>query len=644
MAYTVLPDNAPGAIVSQDIALMERFLRMLSSAKDTDTLGQEGIQKLIKHVHGICGILLINDPDKQMLNVQNIFVNIDNLGYEKKLSKALQEYMCEYNDCGAALKTCSTKQKVVKKKTLHEITESVLPKSFSTIIEKKGDVQSAIAIPVVVRNELIGVLVCAFTAPRIEKVLQDRLQLFGDIIGVALKNAQLVAGLETNITELSHKRRDLSSLIDLSKIGASSLHIQKVLQSLMDSVPKKLRHLKYTSGTLVLYDAQINALRAYAITKSETTQKSIEILDQQFKEYELKLDTKKQNNLVKSYLTSEVIVGDSFEDFVAPPVGKRTAKKIQETTGSRVFVSLPVTSKGKNIGALLFVSKRPKSSITDRDVTLLTAFSNHLGIIVENTKLYGTVQRQLDELKSTNAELQEANEQLRLLDDAKSEFISIASHQLRTPLTSIKGYLSMILDGFFGVVPNEEMKKKLQDVYASSNRLIDLVNNLLNVSHIEKRELNFACKEIKLKTVIKDIVNEVKPMAQSKGLQIWLKTGRQDLTILGDESKLASALSNIVDNAIKYTNKGSIAVSLQKKGSNARISIKDTGRGLSKKDRENLFSKFRRGDGAFTIHTEGLGLGLYVTKKILDVHNASISVHSEGPSKGTEFEIDIPLK
>lgn len=254
-----------------------------------------------------------------------------------------------------------------------------------------------------------------------------------------------------------------------------------------------------------------------------------------------------------------------------------------------------------------------------------------------------------DELVETNIKLKEANKKLKKLDKAKSEFISIASHQLRTPLTAIKGYLSMVVEGNYGELP-KKAKEKLKEVLGSAERLISLVNDLLNVSRIESGKIDMKFKETDLEQFIEQVIKELKIVAEKEGLYLkFEKDFEENSKVELDQSRMRQVILNIIDNAIKYTEEGGITVKakeqqLESGQDSVLIIIKDTGEGMTQKDINNIFNSFSRGSAGELMHTEGAGLGLYIAKKFIDMHHGSIWIESEGKRKGTKFLIELPLK
>jgi signal transduction histidine kinase len=240
-------------------------------------------------------------------------------------------------------------------------------------------------------------------------------------------------------------------------------------------------------------------------------------------------------------------------------------------------------------------------------------------------------------------QLETAYVELARLDKAKSEFVSIASHQLRTPLTAIKGYVSMMLDGSYGEISGT-LKGKLQNVFQSSERLIRLVNDLLSISRIESGKVEINLQETAVEDVIASTVDVLKLSAQSKKIKlVWAKPKTPLPKISADPDKMREVVLNLVDNAIKYTQKGSISIALEKIPSYLLLKVKDTGEGMEPEEIAKLFKSFSRGTAGNEHFTEGAGLGLYIARKFVELQNGQIWVESEGKGKGSTFFVKLPL-
>jgi signal transduction histidine kinase len=239
-------------------------------------------------------------------------------------------------------------------------------------------------------------------------------------------------------------------------------------------------------------------------------------------------------------------------------------------------------------------------------------------------------------------ELDCAYRELKKLDDSKTEFLSLASHQLRTPLSAIKGYISMILEGNYGPL-EKETEGALKDVYQSNERLISLVNDLLNITRIEAGRMEYRPKETDFAKLVEGVLKELEMTAKNKNLELKFKIAKVPMVNI-DPDKIRQVLMNLIDNAIKYTQNGSIVVHVKKVDGQIMIEVKDTGIGISKNKKETLFQWFSRGKGALRLDAGGFGLGLYIAKKIVEKANGKIWAESKGEGKGSTFTFTLPIK
>lgn len=252
--------------------------------------------------------------------------------------------------------------------------------------------------------------------------------------------------------------------------------------------------------------------------------------------------------------------------------------------------------------------------------------------------------RRREQIEKISKDLEKAYRELKKLDIAKSEFISIASHQLRTPLTAIKGYVSLITDKTYGAfLP--KMRKPLSNIYSSVERLIKLVNDLLSISRIEAGKIKVEPEEFLLEELITDVLEELNNLAKAKNLYLKLEKQKEPYNkVFMDMSKIRQVILNIIDNGIKYTHKGGITITYSQDKSLCKIEIKDTGAGMTKSEISMLFKTFSRGSAGRRTWTEGAGLGLYIAKQFTEMHNGKIWVKSAGKKRGSTFYIELPVK
>jgi len=231
---------------------------------------------------------------------------------------------------------------------------------------------------------------------------------------------------------------------------------------------------------------------------------------------------------------------------------------------------------------------------------------------------------------------------LKEMDKQKDEFISMAAHELRAPMTAIKGYLSMIMEGDAGKVP-DQIAIYLKDAIEGNDRLVRLVNNMLNVGRIEEGRMVFQTGVVELAEVVTTIFDEFKTQAADKGLEYKLEVakGIKDKVEV-DKDRIHEVVTNLLSNSIKYTDKGSVIVKLINVENLVRFEVVDTGRGISKEEQKKLFQKFGRAESS-SGKTIGTGLGLYISKLLINKFNGKIGLDSE-PGKGSTFWFELPLK
>jgi signal transduction histidine kinase len=272
-----------------------------------------------------------------------------------------------------------------------------------------------------------------------------------------------------------------------------------------------------------------------------------------------------------------------------------------------------------------------------------------------------------DKLKKANKEISErkeqlqkmadslaiANDKLQKLDMAKTEFVSMASHQLRTPPTPIKGYSSMLLEGSYGEL-NAEQRKAIENISNANNQQIAFVEDLLSVSRIESGSLKFQFEKCHIEEFCQEVIDNLALKAKDKNLYLDYKIPAKPLPeITIDGAKVREVISNLVDNAIKYTLKGGVTLYVELcakketgclKKPHLRITVSDTGIGIPADEIPYLFAKFSRGKDTTRLNTGGTGLGLYVVKMITEANGGKVWIESPGANLGTKFILELPLE
>jgi signal transduction histidine kinase len=251
----------------------------------------------------------------------------------------------------------------------------------------------------------------------------------------------------------------------------------------------------------------------------------------------------------------------------------------------------------------------------------------------------------VSDMTDLNQTLEKTNVKLKDLDQKKSEFMSLATHQLRAPLTAMRGYYSMIQDGTFGKIDNPEIEDVINKISRSTTDLTMIVEDYLNISRIEQGRMQYNFVSIDIADIVNDVIKEVSPTVHHAGLTLNLNYDTSQKYIVSvDQGKIKQVIFNIIDNSIKYTPKGSINVSITKTtNKKVLISIKDTGVGIKSGVIPQLFKKFTRAPDASDTNILGTGLGLYVADQILKAHDGHTWAQSEGQDKGSQFYIELGL-
>jgi signal transduction histidine kinase len=282
-------------------------------------------------------------------------------------------------------------------------------------------------------------------------------------------------------------------------------------------------------------------------------------------------------------------------------------------------------------------------------ITLL--ISSILGLVLvrsvkKEVKSRERIEELADNLVKSNDKLEGANIKLKELDKLKSEFLSLASHQIRNPLTAIKGYASLVLDGTYGEV-SHPVREAVDRMYQSTQSLVTIVSDFLDISRIEQGTMKYDFTSFDIKKLAIEVVEEFRPNILHAGLSISSVAGPGDYFVNADQGKIKQVIGNLIDNAIKYTPTGSIKVALSRyslsdgTSGRVRVTVSDTGVGLDKEVIPQLFAKFTRDKDAFRTNVTGTGLGLYLAKQMVQAHHGKIWAESDGKGKGSRFIIEL---
>lgn len=440
--------------------------------------------------------------------------------------------------------------------------------------------------------------------------------------------------------DLEDKQRILSALWKIQQIIVQSLEFKEVVQRVANAVLVELGQYGYVIIVLSLIDEKDQVLKRISISETEQARKALQFAPIPFSEIEIPLNAE-ENFCIKAIQKNKTLSTLHLSDLLTPVIPEDLSDKAQEAAGIKTSIVFPIHSKenSKVIGVLIFSINKDEDEITSYEQEIMRGFVDAVGITVQNAQLYTS-------LEETKEKLEEANEKLKELDKLKDEFVSLASHELRTPMTAVKSYLWMAMSGRGGPITDKQ-KVYLDRAYTSTDRLIKLVNDMLNVSRIETGRLTLEPKATDLAQLVSDIVTDVKPRAEELGIEIAQTAPAKLPQVLADGDKIKEVLINLIGNSLKFTPKGGkIEIGVGQNGEMIEIAVADTGHGIAKEDLPKLFQKFGLIDGTYTANHKqdgGTGLGLYICKSIIGLHGGKIWAESQGLGKGAKFTFSLKV-
>ncbi len=517
---------------------------------------------------------------------------------------------------------------------------SELGRSLATVEQ----LQAGSVVPLTTQRRLTGVLVFGskLSGDVFGQADLEFFQSFAPALATAVEKAKLyeeVRGFTEKLKlEVARATEDLrirnvylNALQRMTSLVTRTLDYQRATQSIVDGIANELG---YIGGILIMYDKVTGDTWAEAITETRLTRTAIKLLPKPVTAYRGSI--RDQSLTIEAIKSGEIQEGDKFSDFVSPALPRSLAAAIQKITGIKYTFAIPIVSEEEVIGTMIVNLAKPKSEVSSQEVAMMKSLADQTGIVVRNLRLY-------EQIRKANEDLARANERLSELDQAKSEFISIASHQLRTPMAGIMGYLSMVQQGDFGSITGE-LKGVVDQLLDQSRRMIRLINQFLDISRIEAGRFVITKRQTKLEELIRSVIFELKKLAEEKGLRVEFTNPKTALPpVIVDPDKIKDVALNLIDNAIKYTEKGKVTVIAKRAGAEVAVAVVDTGVGIDSKDASNLFSKFVRGEGIARIQPGGSGLGLFIAKKIVEAHGGRIWVESRGKGKGSTFTFTLPI-
>jgi signal transduction histidine kinase len=300
--------------------------------------------------------------------------------------------------------------------------------------------------------------------------------------------------------------------------------------------------------------------------------------------------------------------------------------------GIQAFAGFPLVVSDQLLGVLAVYHRRPLDRNT---IELLTLFAQHAATAIQEAHLFHLATEQTARLTALNVELQRANQH-------KAEFLANMSHELRTPLNSILGFSQLLLEGDGGALTGDQ-RQDVDIIAQNGQHLLALINDLLDISKLEAGKAQLHRGEVEVEPLISECVDSVSSLAKTKKLDLTASVSAEVGRVFADGPKLKQVLLNLLGNAIKFTETGSVRVTAERQGAELRVSVRDTGIGVPAEDTERIFESFQQGQSGMTGKYQGTGLGLAISRQLVEMHGGKIWVKST-PGQGSTFTFTIPQR
>jgi signal transduction histidine kinase len=410
--------------------------------------------------------------------------------------------------------------------------------------------------------------------------------------------------LRETIVKLERQAAHLQRILEISRVLTSTLDIDRLLTLILEASTELT---DTEAASIMLLDERTGELRFAASTGSNRDELA---------NVRVPIEGSIAGTILKQ--RAPLVVGDVSQD---PRHFTQAAQKTGFTT--RSILGVPMTIKDRPIGVLEALNKRGNAYFGEEDIQVLTTFANQAAVAIENTRLV--------------AALNKAYQKLNDLDRRKSDFIAIASHELRTPLNLILGYAAMLQEDTGG-----KSTPQLEGVLKGAQQLRALIDDMINLQHVDAGSAELTAVSFRVSKLVEAVVEQVNDVVQAKSQTLRVDVADPKLTLVADWDKTRLALNNLVSNAVKFTPpQGTIEIACKLVNDEVQVCVADNGIGIPKKDLERIFERFYQVEPHIARKHGGLGLGLAISKSLIELHGGRIWCESvEG--KGSRFTFTLP--
>ena len=474
-----------------------------------------------------------------------------------------------------------------------------------------GKQRTVLGVPLLREGRLLGVMILARTDVRPFSEKQVNLvTTFADQAVIAINNVRLFEEVQARTHELARSVSELHALGEVTRAVNSTLDLEKVLETI---VAKAVQLSGTDAGAIYVYSAQR-------------------------REYRLRATYGMDEDLVRAVRRQTGHLGStSVRDAVArrepvqvPDLHDEPPSPIRDLVlqaGYRAVLIVPLLRPDQVLGALV-VRRREPGEFDEATKKLLMTFAEQSVLAIQNARLF--------------SEIEEKGRQLELASRHKSQFLANMSHELRTPLNSVLGFTEMMADGLYGPLP-EKAKSALVKVQANGKHLLGLINDVLDLSKIEAGQLTLSLDDYSLGQLVSTVVTGTEPLARAKGLEMTASVPPALPIGRGDERRLTQVVINLVGNAIKFTDAGSVEIVGRSVDGFFEIDVHDTGPGIAPDNEKRIFEEFQQIDDSSTRTKGGTGLGLAISRRIVEMHGGTLTVRSV-VGEGSTFTMSVPVR